>query len=80
MTSVPGATAGILEAVTRASRSAYAESFKYIWITLIAFCVVSMMGCWLFTSTTKYFTDEVAAPVVERGNQGARKKDIVEAE
>ncbi|KAH7121484.1 fungal trichothecene efflux pump [Dactylonectria macrodidyma] len=63
---VPGATPAVVQAVTEASRSAYAKSFQYIWYTLIAFCVVSMMGCWFFTSTTKYFTDEVTAPVVER--------------
>lgn len=74
LAAVPGATQAVLQAVTRASRSAYAESFRYIWVTLMVFCVVSIAGCWLFTSTTEYFTDEIAAPVVERGKRGTREE------
>ncbi|EEU35375.1 uncharacterized protein NECHADRAFT_42708 [Fusarium vanettenii 77-13-4] len=71
---VPGATEAVLEAVTKASRSAYAESFTYIWFTLIAFCVISIIGSWFFTSTAEYFTDEVTAPVVERYNKVIQQK------
>ncbi|KAH7136209.1 fungal trichothecene efflux pump-domain-containing protein [Dactylonectria macrodidyma] len=63
---VPGATAEVVKAVTRASRLAYAEAYTYIWYTLIAFAVTSTLGCFLFTRTTHYFTNEVAAPVQER--------------
>lgn len=79
LAAVPGATQAVLQAVTRASKSAYAESFRYIWVTLIAFCVVSIVGCRLFTSTTDYFTDEIAAPVVERGKRGALESETTEA-
>lgn len=78
LAAVPGATQAVVRAVTKATKLAYAESFKYIWITLIAFCVVSIAGCWLFTSTTKYFTDEIAAPVVERRRRGAREGEMTE--
>ncbi len=79
LAAVPGATQAVLQAVAKASKSAYAESFRYIWVTLIAFCVVSIVGCWLFTSTTAYFTDEIAAPVVERGKRGALERETTKA-
>ncbi|KAF7536057.1 hypothetical protein G7Z17_g13096 [Cylindrodendrum hubeiense] len=72
---VQGVTSEVVQAVTEASRSAYAKSFTYIWYTLVVFCVVSAMGCWFFTSTTKYFTDEIAAPVMDRSNKNIQPNE-----
>ena len=77
---VPEATLEVLQSITQSSRSAYAEVFMYIWITLIVFCVVTVAASTLLTSTTTYFTSEVSAPVLERLKMGDYPRHIEETE
>ncbi|KAJ9659055.1 hypothetical protein H2198_003344 [Neophaeococcomyces mojaviensis] len=76
LASVPSITPEVLTAVTEAARMAYAKSFSYIWYILIAWSVFSAFVALFFTSTKKYFTDEVAAPVKERHQRAETEKSI----
>jgi uncharacterized membrane protein YwzB len=43
ITSVPGATPNIIAVAQLAAKNAYVESFKYVWLTSIAFGVVALI-------------------------------------
>ncbi|KAH9212377.1 major facilitator superfamily domain-containing protein [Leptodontidium sp. 2 PMI_412] len=62
---IPEVTESLLASTTKASRQGYADSFRYIWYVLIAWLGVSLIASVFFTSTKKYMTSVVAAPVKE---------------
>ncbi|KAL5329803.1 hypothetical protein ACEPPN_003322 [Leptodophora sp. 'Broadleaf-Isolate-01'] len=62
---IPEVAESLLASTTKASRQGYADSFRYIWYVLIAWLGVSLIASVFFTSTKKYMTNVVAAPVKE---------------
>ncbi|EXJ67400.1 uncharacterized protein A1O5_09413 [Cladophialophora psammophila CBS 110553] len=58
---VKGITPSIIQAATAASKSAYADSMKFVWYTSIPFGVACVIGVLVMKSTTKFVTNRVAA-------------------
>ncbi|KAL2839283.1 major facilitator superfamily domain-containing protein [Aspergillus pseudoustus] len=67
---IPGTTPDVLAAAQEAAKTAYSESYHYIWYILLAFSAVCSVLALLFTSTEKHMTDEVTAPVQKREENG----------
>ncbi|CAK7200330.1 hypothetical protein SEUCBS139899_003021 [Sporothrix eucalyptigena] len=57
---VPGYTTAIAEAATMASRSAYADAFKYVWYTSIPFGCLAVIAALFLPSIRKFQTNRVA--------------------
>ena len=60
---VPGVTPMIIAAATVGSRWAYAESFKYVWYTSVAFGICAIIACLFMGNTRKYMTNRIAATI-----------------
>ncbi|KAL3429999.1 major facilitator superfamily domain-containing protein [Aspergillus tetrazonus] len=63
---IPGVTPRVLDAAQGASRTAYADSYHYIWYILIGLSGACTLLALRFGSTKHYFTDEVTAPIQRR--------------
>ena len=61
-----GLTPTALDLMTKASQTAYAESWRWVWIALLPFCAVTFLLAFLLRTTEKNFTMEVAAAVQHR--------------
>ncbi|OCK76057.1 putative major facilitator superfamily transporter [Lepidopterella palustris CBS 459.81] len=57
---VPGVTPAILGAAATAVKWAYADSFRYIWYTSIAFGVLTMCAALLIPNTRRFETNRIA--------------------
>jgi hypothetical protein len=62
---IPGMTTKILMAVEHGAKTAYADSFRFIWYSIIPFAVVSV-GISLFLKSTKDQMTNVVAAGVKR--------------
>ncbi|OAP64846.1 hypothetical protein AYL99_00818 [Fonsecaea erecta] len=62
---LPGVNKQIIAAASLASRWAYADSLKYIWLTSIAFGGCAIVACMFLGNVSRYMTDRVAARIRE---------------
>lgn len=60
---LPGVTPAVLEAVTRGSRWAYAESLKYVWLVSLAFGAVAIVSSLFVSNIRKYMTNRIATNI-----------------
>ena len=60
LSKVPGINAEIIAAVGAANSAAAAEAFKYVWYSVIAFALFSVIAACLTINYGDYLTDEVA--------------------
>ncbi|KAF2492735.1 MFS general substrate transporter [Lophium mytilinum] len=60
---VPGFTPAVYAALTKSAAKAYADSFRYIWYSLLAFACACTILSFFLESTTAMMTHEVAAQV-----------------
>jgi hypothetical protein len=63
MAKIPGMTAAVVQAALLESRTAYAESLKYVWYTSVPFGVVSIMASISLPSIDKCMTNRIAANI-----------------
>lgn len=66
---VPGVTPQIMYAMSVGMKEAYAQSFRFIWFSLIPFVVLTLAGCVCLKSTKKQMTLQVASAVDNRHGQ-----------
>lgn len=64
--SIPGVTPAILAALQKSTEEAYARSFRYIWYSLLPFCVLTFGLSFLLKSTKDQMTLQVASAVEQR--------------
>ncbi|SMR47418.1 unnamed protein product [Zymoseptoria tritici ST99CH_3D1] len=60
---VEGVTAQVIAAAGRGAQEANAHAFYYVWVTSIAFGLVSVLLCMALPSNYKFLTDRVAAHI-----------------
>lgn len=60
---VPGVTPEVIAAAVRGSREGYRYGFHYVWLTSIAFGLVSVILCLVLPSNYKFLTNRVAAHI-----------------
>jgi hypothetical protein len=60
---VKGVTPAIIEAGVIATRWAYSDSLKYVWLISIAFGVCATVACIFLGDISKYMTNRIAAKV-----------------
>lgn len=60
---LPGVTAQVIAAATKASQNSYAYALSYVWYVSIAFGVCSIVASVFLGNVTKYMTGRVAAHI-----------------
>jgi MFS family permease len=63
---IPGMTVELADRINNAAAYAYADSFRFIWYTLIPFAFISMVVACFLKSTKSQMTSVVAASVKRR--------------
>lgn len=77
---VPGFSAAVGAALTASVSQAYADSFRYIWYSLIPFCILTLIASWFLQSTKTQITQEVVTAVESRHHHKDGTDDVKEME
>ncbi|KAL5335608.1 hypothetical protein BJX70DRAFT_374606 [Aspergillus crustosus] len=72
---IPGMRPEIIRSLAAANQQAYADSFRYMWCSLIPFCVLTLLSACFLRSTESQLTQEVASAMQQRHGTRAEKKD-----
>jgi hypothetical protein len=72
---VPGNSLAVIEAAETAVPQAYADSFRFVWYSLIPFAAVSLFLSFWISSTKAQMTGQVAAEVEHRHVRHIDEKD-----
>jgi MFS family permease len=67
---VPGISVRVVTALLAANQQAYADSYRYMWYSLIPFCVLTLLSACLLKSTKDQLTVEVVSAVQQRHKSG----------
>ncbi|KAL4861912.1 major facilitator superfamily domain-containing protein [Aspergillus spectabilis] len=71
---IEGVTEAILHNAGLAMREAYRDSFKYIWLSSIAFAVISLACALATKDLSSFLTNDVAQQLEEPGDKNSEKE------
>jgi hypothetical protein len=74
LAAIPGMSTETITNLGKAMRQAYADSYRYMWYSLLPFCVLTLVAACFLTSTKHQLTEEVTTSVKRRHRNGDNRK------
>jgi MFS family permease len=73
---IPGMSSETISSLAAANQQAYADAYRYMWYSLIPFCVLTLGSACFLTTTKDQLTQEVTTVVEQRFSQGKAQLEL----
>ncbi|KAL2783009.1 major facilitator superfamily domain-containing protein [Aspergillus keveii] len=73
---IPGMSTETIGSLVAANQQAYADAYRYMWYSLIPFCVLTLASACFLTSTKHQLTQEVTTVVEPRFSKGKGQHEL----